>query len=305
MQDRRTRAQRVIAKAYEMSSAAQMDNTYQFEKEQKFLKTLTPENLAIWKDIAVNYPDRSDLVKQAYAQISQEDVRWANEIIQAAYRCNTRKEFDDMLSQLAQPKGGVENAVNVASPGLPPAKIAVVPGESGNYPDKAKPIDGPTDGFTDTRGRYSSAGAYAGSQQAPGAFLSAEGNHAVQTEDGQQQPYGRLQSSRDNPHNRAHLAHGPVGTAGDTSRVNDYQATRPGDVHPRYRQLPSSKIPTVPDKAASVSYLKAANSDKDRGSDDISAMDNSLYKSTPRNTSFGWNRDGVQKTTFIGPRAKE
>src|SRR3989442_3122972 len=137
MIDKRTRAQRVIAKAYEMSSAAQMDNTYKLEKEQKFLKTLTPENLAIWKDIAVNYPDRSDLGKQAYAKVSQEDVRWANQIIQAAYRCNTRKECDDMLSQLAQPKGGTENATNVASPGQPPAKIAAVPGNAG-YDDKAK-----------------------------------------------------------------------------------------------------------------------------------------------------------------------
>ena len=43
-----------------------------------------------------------------------------------------QKEFDDMLSQVAQPKGGSENMTNVASPGQPPAKIAAVPGESGS-----------------------------------------------------------------------------------------------------------------------------------------------------------------------------
>jgi len=43
-----------------------------------------------------------------------------------------QKEFDDMLSQVAQPKGGTENMTNVASPGQPPAKVSASPGKSGS-----------------------------------------------------------------------------------------------------------------------------------------------------------------------------
>jgi hypothetical protein len=43
-----------------------------------------------------------------------------------------QKEFDDMLAQVAQPKGGTENLTNVASPGQPPAKVSASPGKSGS-----------------------------------------------------------------------------------------------------------------------------------------------------------------------------
>src|SRR2546428_11187770 len=98
----RRKASRIVAKAYEMSTAAQMDNTYQFEKEQRFLTTLTPENREIWKEMTRSYPDRADCVKQAYASLKMEDMQHANQIIQAAWRADTTKEFDDMLCSLAQ-----------------------------------------------------------------------------------------------------------------------------------------------------------------------------------------------------------
>jgi hypothetical protein len=43
-----------------------------------------------------------------------------------------RKEFDDVLNQVSQPKGGTENLTNVASPGQPPGKISAIPGQSGS-----------------------------------------------------------------------------------------------------------------------------------------------------------------------------
>ena len=43
-----------------------------------------------------------------------------------------RKEFDDVLAQVSQPKGGTENMTNVASPGQPPGKISAIPGKSGS-----------------------------------------------------------------------------------------------------------------------------------------------------------------------------
>lgn len=41
------------------------------------------------------------------------------------------KEFDDIMSQVFQPHGGVDNAVNLRTPGQPPGKIPAQPGNSG------------------------------------------------------------------------------------------------------------------------------------------------------------------------------
>jgi hypothetical protein len=143
---------------------------------------------------------------QAYA-VARDVVRRVTGNAMAPTWTGSSGGFEDMLAQIAQPKGGTENLTNVASPGAPPARIAAVPGESGNYPDKAKPIGAPSEGgYYDSRGRYSSTGHYLGYQQAPGAFVSGQGSHSVQTQDGAQQPYGRLQSATDNPRSRAHIS---------------------------------------------------------------------------------------------------
>lgn len=43
-----------------------------------------------------------------------------------------KKEFDSVLSQIFQPKGGSENFTNLRSPGMPPGKIPATPGRSGS-----------------------------------------------------------------------------------------------------------------------------------------------------------------------------
>src|SRR6266516_626650 len=118
---------KAVAKAYELGIAKE------FDKEYAFFRTLTQENLGLAKEILNKYPDRAALLKEAFAQITMDDIKWANNIIQAAWRATTRKEFDDTLSQIRQPKGGTENLTNVASPGSPPGKIEAVPGHAGDY----------------------------------------------------------------------------------------------------------------------------------------------------------------------------
>src|SRR5256885_841234 len=133
--------QRIVAKAYEQNMAAGDNKDFVSKKEDAFFRTLTPENLGLAKEILNKYPDRASLLKEAFAQISMDDMRWANNIIQAAWRATTRKEFDDTLAQIRQPKGGTENLTNVASPGQYPGKVQAVPGHSGNYGKPAHTLD--------------------------------------------------------------------------------------------------------------------------------------------------------------------
>jgi len=222
---RNTRERQAVAKAY-LATLSPFELIDSFSEHQKNLM------LSYMKQYNMSSLSDADFEKM------QGIAQWV-----ATHPSATQKDFDDMLSQVSQPKGGTENMTNVASPGQPPGKVAAVPGESGGYGDKAETLGKPSEGWTDPRGRYSSVGAYAGYQQAAGAFVSGQGSHSVQTQDGPQQPYGRLQSATDNPRSRAHLSHGPVGEAGGNARENDYQTTRPGDVHPRYRQFPTGNIP--------------------------------------------------------------
>jgi hypothetical protein len=153
-------------------------------------------------------------------------------------------DFNDMLSQVNAPAGGSEMLTNTASPGLHPAKTSAEPGRSGKGPTTSthgtseETVQQFTDRALNTAGRYSGTGHYAGYRQAPGAFVAGEGEgHNVLSTDGPQEPLSDFQGSSDNPHNRATLSHGPVGTAGDTDIVSVKPGqTKPGNVHPVYRE---------------------------------------------------------------------
>src|SRR6266699_4623571 len=195
----RTAARRMLGKAYEKAGLADLDNkSWVLEKQQAFFTRLTPDNQTRWKQLAYENPD---LAKQAYAEISSSDFNTINKIVQYMWSNMSTKEFDDMLSQVAQPKGGSENLTNVASPGQPPAKVSAVgDSKTQGYGREAEVLGNPTGGWTDSRGRRSNAGDYLGYDVAPGAFVSGQGSKTVQTVDGPQQPYGKFQSSTDNPH---------------------------------------------------------------------------------------------------------
>src|SRR6266566_5067619 len=191
----KTPGRRAVAKAYEVGMAAQDNPSFLDAKEKAFFRALNEDSLAKVKVILTKHPDRADMLKEAFANLSSEDVRWANQIVQAAWRVNTRKEFDDMLSQLAQPKGGTENLTNVATPGQPPAKVSVVPGASGNYDNPASTLTG----------KYPQA--YQ-NPRAPG--------HGIVN------PYGKQPQPKVNDDKTDYPRYGEVGEAGGTSSIPTY-----------------------------------------------------------------------------------
>src|SRR5207249_2076082 len=49
---------------------------------------------------------------------------------------NFLKEFEGVIAQVFQPKGGSENFSNLRSPGQPSGKISASPGQSGKGPER-------------------------------------------------------------------------------------------------------------------------------------------------------------------------
>ncbi len=179
------------------------------------------------------------LCKEANASLTDEEAsNAASEVIRQVtgkgpeqWPTSNSPHFDDMLSQIAQPKGGTENLTNVASPGAPPGKIKAEPGESGNY-DRAgyslKNDLGVQQRFQGRDGNYSAAGHYAGYTEAPGAFVRGNENRGSA-----------------NPRDLAHLSHGPVGTAGDLSHIpnngRNPLVSGQGNTFPGYKMVKSKE----------------------------------------------------------------
>jgi hypothetical protein len=123
-----------------------------------------------------------------------------------------QKEFDDVLNQVSQPKGGTENMTNVASPGQAPGKISAVPGKSGsNTTGSYRTRDDPVNNFN------------------PGSLseltYTRPGLQGTETPPATTNP----NASRTNV-KPPHLSHGPVGTAGDTDHIPSTSRQRPGEV---------------------------------------------------------------------------
>jgi hypothetical protein len=217
-------------------------------KAEEFLSTIYSADPDTWKTMLVNTVKLYGLsgltffVKEANAELTDDQAASvAREVIRrvtgqaGASWIGSEGDFNDMLAQVRQPRGGTENMSNVASPGQPPGKVSAQPGKSGDYGRSGKTVP-PESGYYDSTGQYSGTGHYGGYRQAPGAFVAGEGEgHEVQHTDGPQRPLSDFQGSSDNPHSRAHLSHGPVGTAGVTDVVSVKPGqTKPGNVHPKY-----------------------------------------------------------------------
>lgn len=94
-----------------------------------------------------NYDETDREAQEALRNIFWQVVR------KGGTRESMLKEFDSVLSQIFQPQGGSENFTNLRSPGMHPAKIPAVPGNSGRNITGVSPAS-----YTEYRGKPSGAG---------------------------------------------------------------------------------------------------------------------------------------------------